>query len=292
LTPAPPATIFSAGITRLSARQIQLKVAMSFCANCGNQSGESAAFCASCGASLRTPPPPPPPPTIDAQITYPPPSYPPAYPPQFVPPQPIPAPSPLRYFLWIGGALLALVVLVVAVRNANHRSAPIDTTADTTTTTPAPDTAIPDAIRSVIRQDAQANIVANDGEKTLVAKIKAGGFTDDDIDAYASSINAYVTNARQIPLNDCPRDFAEAYFRHISAWSSKAVAVGAHPHVPTNDEAAADGFIRGLNGDPTGGSVQMRDEFNAWASKVKTTEAEIHDTWQEVQALTVRYNAQ
>jgi hypothetical protein len=42
----------------------------------------------------------------------------------------------------------------------------------------------------------------------------------------------YVAAARLIDTQACPRDFAQAYDRHLSAWSDEADAVSSHPDVP------------------------------------------------------------
>jgi len=115
--------------------------------------------------------------------------------------------------------------------------------------------------------------------------------TADDFDKIADAIKSYLGEANRIDTQLCPRDFAEAYYRHLSAYSNEEDVLRSHPNVPTGDEAFANGFLRGLAGDPTGGVVQMQDDLKAWFEKVKDRNADVDRTWQEVQALGIRYGA-
>lgn len=94
--------------------------------------------------------------------------------------------------------------------------------------------------------------------------------------------------ARQIDTRSCPRDFAEAYYRHTSAWSDEAEAIRSHPHIQSEDEAFANGFVQGLQGDASGGAMEMKAEINEWGRNVSAKESEVSRTWKEVQALAVR----
>ena len=120
---------------------------------------------------------------------------------------------------------------------------------------------------------------------------KQNAVTDEDLDHYAAAVKDYVDQARQIKMDSCPRDFAEAYYRHVSAWADEADTLSAHPHIRSEGEAFVEGFFRGLNGDVTGGAIQMHDELQAWATQVKAAEDNVHKTWHEVEALVVRYDA-
>jgi hypothetical protein len=115
--------------------------------------------------------------------------------------------------------------------------------------------------------------------------------SDEDFDKIVALMRNYVEQARKIDTSACPRGFAEAYYRHISAWSDEATAVRAHPHIPTGDEAFVSGLYGGLTGDLTGGSGVLRDEFKAWAGEVKARNADVHRSWEEAEALAVRYGA-
>jgi len=111
--------------------------------------------------------------------------------------------------------------------------------------------------------------------------------SDEDLDKAGAIIKDYVTVARRIDTHSCPRDFAESYYRNITAWSDEADAILAHPHIPaTQTEAFVDGFFLGLmTGDVSGGT----NEINAWYDQVREKNVEVKRTQDEVNALAVRY---
>jgi hypothetical protein len=102
-------------------------------------------------------------------------------------------------------------------------------------------------------------------------------------------MSSYVEQAKHINTRACPRDFAEAYFRNLSAWEDEAQAIRDHPYFPADDEAFAEGFLRGLAGDTSGGAVERSEELKAWIADVKAKDADVHKSWEEVQAVAVRY---
>ena len=101
----------------------------------------------------------------------------------------------------------------------------------------------------------------------------------------------YANAGKRIDVSGCPRDFAEAYYRHLGAWSQEADAISAHAHIAGTGEALLEGFFRGLGGDITGGEFQHQDEFKAWMGRVQMAHAEVNRNWTEVEALAVRYGA-
>jgi len=141
------------------------------------------------------------------------------------------------------------------------------------------------AVTSVKQQDE----LLNSTMKSDIQGVKPS--TDADLDGVANRINTYVAEARKIDTSVCPRDYAEAYSRYLSAWSEEAAAVRVHPHVPSEGEAFVEGFFRGLGGDPTGGAVQRQDEFKSWLNDVKAKDAETQKQGDAAQALAVRYGA-
>ncbi|MBI4893896.1 MAG: zinc-ribbon domain-containing protein [Acidobacteria bacterium] len=83
---------------------------MPFCTNCGAQVPDESAFCSNCGAPSGQAAPPPPPPVNEAPPPY---QAAPAYP---APPQQFaqpPAKKGPNLWLWIGGGLAALFLLVI-----------------------------------------------------------------------------------------------------------------------------------------------------------------------------------
>jgi hypothetical protein len=138
------------------------------------------------------------------------------------------------------------------------------------------------AIQAVRQQDSDFAAAMTSASKGLRVN------SDEDLDKAGAIIKDYVTVARRIDTHSCPRDFAESYYRNITAWSDEADAILAHPHIPsTQTEAFVDGFFLGLAGDLSGGT----NETNAWFELVKEKDAEVKRTQDEVNALAVRYGA-
>ena len=189
--------------------------------------------------------------------------------------------SPLRPVLWVIGGLVVVALIFVGlvitkaaeqgVREAVARNVGHDEDIK--------------SIRAVMRQDEELT-------KSLNREVKAMKFhNEESLDAVASLMQDYVDQAKQIDTGLCPRDFAEAYYRNLAAWSDEAEAFRSHPHIQTGDEAFANGFFRGLQGDVSGGDGEIRSEVNEWQRNVNAKQSEIDRTWKEVQALAVRYGA-
>jgi hypothetical protein len=62
--------------------------------------------------------------------------------------------------------------------------------------------------------------------------------SDEDLDKAGAIIKDYVTVARRIDTHSCPRDFAESYYRNITAWSDEADAILAHPAYSGNADGS------------------------------------------------------
>ena len=153
---------------------------------------------------------------------------------------------------------------------------------------------MPDGTSIQVDVSAIKNVIATDktlGDATRSSQRGMSFDSDDNINLYANTIYNYVTQAKGIDTSRCPRDFAEAYSRHVSAWRNKADTITNHPHIRSGGEAFVEGVLRGLNGDITGGGVQMYDDLNNWKTKVQSSEQYIDQTWAEVEALEVRYGA-
>ena len=141
------------------------------------------------------------------------------------------------------------------------------------------------AIQSVLAQDHEIGVAMKTARGQINPK------TDEDLDQIAAITRDVSTKGMKIDTSACPRDFAEAYNRHLSAWSDEADIIASHPHVPAGDEAVIEGFFRGLAGDVTGGAIELQDQFNAWIGRVRIADEEVNRTWHEVEALAVRYGA-
>ena len=176
--------------------------------------------------------------------------------------------SPLKVLLWAGAGFFALIIMLGLIIAAGGKGG-----------SQISDAA---AIQAVRQQDSDFAAAMTSASKGLRVN------SDEDLDKAGAIIKDYVTVARRIDTHSCPRDFAESYYRNITAWSDEADAILAHPHIPaTQTEAFVDGFFRGLAGDVSGGT----NESNAWFELVKEKDVEVKRTQDEVNALAVRYGA-
>ena len=235
---------------------------MVFCNQCGTKNPEDAAYCGNCGAPGTSP------------------VYQPSAPAAVAFAQPPRRPS-LRPVLWIVAALVVVVLIVVGLVMTKAAEQGVR---DAVAKNVGHDEDIK-SIRAVLRQDEELT-------KSLNREVKAMKFhNEESLDAVASVMQDYVDQAKQIDTKLCPRDFAEAYYRNLAAWSDEAEAFRSHPHIQTGEEAFVNGFFRGLQGDVSGGEREIRSEVNEWQRNVDAKQSEIDRTWAEVQALAVRYGA-
>jgi len=274
---------------------------MSFCAKCGHRVEPAAAFCSSCGNAVATPAPLAQP--IVSQVAQPAPLPPPAaQPAQAVPvyvqmpPQQAPrSGSGPRALLWIalgGAAVFFLIVMAIfffAVGRSSSSSvsgsgaADAGSGSDAAPAQPEIDVA---AIRLAMQQDTDNRSAAESEIKTIDVQ------TQDDIDRIASIMRGYVANSSKIDTGACPRDFAESFSLHLSAWTQAADTVAAHPAIPEGDDAVVYGFIRGLNGDPTGGMAQLEEDLRVWVKAVQDRQAEVDRAQGDLTAIAVKYRVQ
>lgn len=140
-------------------------------------------------------------------------------------------------------------------------------------------------IRSVLRQNQQfADIlVSRMGERT------AG--TEEDFERVAGYFDEYVAQARKIDTHECPRDFAEAFYRYTAAYEDEAQVMHAHPHIPSGEEAFVAGVAGGLEGDPARQARELKAEFEAWAKRQREKADRASQAEQEMKAIATRYGA-
>jgi hypothetical protein len=240
---------------------------MPFCSSCGREVQAGAAYCGNC----RTPTAIAPAQHLPQPQYYPPPV--PQYPPQ--PPR-YAAPKRSKWPLVLGilGAIFllfviggALVVKIALDEHARQKAATIE------------------AIHAVLNRDQELG----DARAAAVRGIKVQSAAD--LDQIAAATEEYVQRAREIDTGTAPRDFAEAYGRNISAWADYAAAIKAHPHIPSDDEAAVMGLYKLFSGDSTAGMKQLSDELEAWKSDVQTKHDAIHTTWETVKSIASGYGA-
>jgi hypothetical protein len=116
-------------------------------------------------------------------------------------------------------------------------------------------------IEAVIAQDKAISETLN----TRVQGQKSDSM--EDFDQLAGYFDEFVEQERRIDTSQCPREFAEAYARYISAYSEEAGVLHGHPRIPSGEEAFAAGFLKGLQGDPTGELREISDSISAWQKR-------------------------
>jgi type II secretory pathway pseudopilin PulG len=89
----------------------------------------------------------------------------------------------------------------------------------------------------------------------------------EDFDRLAGYIDEFVEQERRIDISQCPRDFAEAYARYISAYSEEAGVLHGHPRIPSAAEAFGGGVAHGMQGDPMGEVREINDSIDAWQKR-------------------------
>ncbi len=203
-------------------------------------------------------------------------------PPVYVQAPPQKKSSGLKILLWLGLAAAGIVFIIfIAAVFFKAGQQVVNGGSD------ASDSATSDisSIQAVLKQDdAYRSSMQSDVNAVNIQ-------STDDIDRIAGMIRDYVTNGRGIDTQSCPRDFAEAYSRYLSAWTDAADTVSAHPDIPQGDDAVVYGFLRGLDGDPTGGAVQLQDDVHDWEKSVQSKQAEVDQAQGDLNALAVRYGA-
>ena len=175
--------------------------------------------------------------------------------------------------------LLGIVVLFVLVWHGNDRSTIVSLPNGQTVAVNVT------AIERVILLDAEAGAANHVREKGIEWK------TNEDFIKHAQSIDQLVRDAKQIDTAQCPRDFAEAYYRHIAAWSTMGYVIANKPDIQSEGEAMLEGFMRGLGGDITGGVFEKEKEFKDFAKSYQQAQLGIKNTFEEVEALAVKYGA-
>jgi type II secretory pathway pseudopilin PulG len=89
----------------------------------------------------------------------------------------------------------------------------------------------------------------------------------EDFDRLAGYFDGFVEQEKRIDTSECPREFAEAYARYIATFSEEAGVLHGHPRIPSGDEAFTLGFLKGLQGDPTGELREIKDSVDVWQKR-------------------------
>lgn len=140
------------------------------------------------------------------------------------------------------------------------------------------------AIEDILRNDRR--LVSN-----LEDSIR-GDMTDDDrCDLYARNIARYAAEAKRFDNSKVPTEFAIAYKEYLDAWESKGGFIAHHPRFGTLESNMAEGFIRGMLGDPTGWAIEKQNAINQWYAWVKSAETSVINARQKVENTAMKYGA-
>jgi hypothetical protein len=171
---------------------------------------------------------------------------------------------------------------------ATSNTAVIQQNTDTSQPQPAPEPTPAQTTRAVVQ-----NVVNQDRQltDTWVSQwhaCAARDGSDAQINELASIVRNYVANAKGINTDNCPRDFAEAYYRCLTAFDGVADTLQNHPHVPESfAEGFVEGAIKGIQGDYSGGM----NDAKAWMSQFQGKLDYAKSLHAEFEALAVRYDA-
>jgi len=167
--------------------------------------------------------------------------------------------------------------------SASHKS-PWSQTRVMGETIPAAPAVNVDAIKALLAKDKELS----DQRDQALNQINVQ--SDQDFDQMVTILNNYIQQGQAIPLSDCPGDLAEAYTRHMGAWTDLANTINGHPHVEGGVENFTKNFIRGMSFDLQGPERDQK-EWTDYRQKVNDSMGRLTQSWTDVEALAVRYGA-
>lgn len=98
----------------------------------------------------------------------------------------------------------------------------------------------------------------------------------------ANAIGQYCAAADRLDMSDCPAEFRVAFRHHLEAWGKVEVAVRRLPEDFL--EGTLVGLVNGLTGELDGGYSRM-------VGALKSAEAEVNATFQEVEKIAAKHGA-
>lgn len=133
-------------------------------------------------------------------------------------------------------------------------------------------------------------------DKQVCAEVSAFESGDKPLDeilpVFVMKVDEMTQAQKSIDLSGCPPDFVTAYIDHVRAWEDMAQVLRLRPKVPTGADAFLGGFLRGMQGDITGGLGELQGQVRAWANQVYSEQIKIRDRWRNVEDVAIRYGAQ
>ena len=115
---------------------------------------------------------------------------------------------------------------------------------------------------------------------------------EEALPTYIAMIDRMVKEQRAINLSGCPPEFITAYIAHVRTWEDMAQTLRLRPNVPAGMEAFMGAFLRGMQGDITGGYGELQGQLRTWANQVLVEQNKIRDSWRKVEDIAIQHGAQ
>jgi zinc ribbon protein len=227
------------------------------CSNCNTRNADNSPYCRNCGRSLQS--------RGGAPSRA-------VYPPPVSQQRKRSSPGPILAAV-VAGVVIVGIFCTVFVTSAMKRAEARERAEENTK-----------AIQAVLGQDRELS----DHMNTEVGQIKVQ--SEEDVNKMAQVVKSYVEQAREIDTTTCPREFAEAYSKHIAAWSDAAATLRSHPHVPSGGEALVD-VLTVLFTDDKSSVDKLQNEASDWKQELDEKHELIQKTWTDVNTVAKRYGA-
>lgn len=107
---------------------------------------------------------------------------------------------------------------------------------------------------------------------------------------FAQNIFTYTKKAQGIDLSSVPKEFAVAYYQHLSAWEDKGrFYLEFNIKIPPKSHSLGDDLFAGLG--RLFGEYTTQEDVNKLMRQEAVCDTEIKRTWREVEILAIRYGA-
>jgi len=113
------------------------------------------------------------------------------------------------------------------------------------------------------------------------------GSPDEQLDRRAQLMQDYAENASEIKTGKCPDDFKKAFSTYLSLVSEEARLLASHPHIPTEDEAQVQKWLRDFQSflGASNTSQPSYGDLSAWQQRLNesgTRVTEALETWKKI----------
>ena len=129
------------------------------------------------------------------------------------------------------------------------------------------------AMKSVMTEDARLSRMASNSIAILDYQTDAG------FDQMATVWRSYVSEARQINMKECPKEFVKAYQRNLAANESLADVISEHPHFSGTLEQAV-----------VYDTSKYQEGLVAWRQRLDNQSRKTKVTWDDVETIINNYS--